>query len=74
MDPVSRRFVWRHIDEIKAGRVVLLTTHAMEEADLLADVVAIMRKGVLATIGSPLELKSQYGSALQFSVSPFHLQ
>lgn len=68
MDPVSRRFVWRHIDEIKAGRVVLLTTHAMEEADLLADVVAIMRKGVLATIGSPLELKSQYGSALQFSL------
>ena len=68
MDPVSRRFVWKHIDEIKKDRVVLLTTHAMEEADLLADMVAIMRKGELAAWGSPLELKSQHGSALQFSV------
>lgn len=41
MDPLSRRYVWRHIDEIKEGRVVLLTTHAMEEADLLADTVAV---------------------------------
>ena len=68
MDPVSRRFVWRHIDAIKEGRVVLLTTHAMEEADLLADMVAIVRKGELAAFGSPLELKSEFGSALQFSI------
>jgi ABC-type multidrug transport system ATPase subunit len=68
MDPVSRRFVWRHIDAIKRGRVVLLTTHAMEEADLLADAVAIMRNGELAAFGSPLELKAELGSALQFSI------
>ena len=54
MDPVSRRFVWKHIDSIKESRVVLLTTHAMEEADLLADEVAILRKGELAAFGSPL--------------------
>ena len=41
MDPLSRRFVWKHIDEVKEGRVILLTTHAMEEADLLADTVAV---------------------------------
>jgi ABC-type multidrug transport system ATPase subunit len=68
MDPISRRFVWRHIDAIKEGRVVLLTTHAMEEADLLSDTVAVMRKGELAAFGTPLELKSEYGSALQFSL------
>mmetsp|Transcript_57713 Transcript_57713/g.172210 ORF Transcript_57713/g.172210 Transcript_57713/m.172210 type:complete len:1811 (-) Transcript_57713:232-5664(-) len=68
MDPVSRRFVWRHIDEIKDDRVVLLTTHAMEEADLLADAVAIMRKGDLAASGSPLQLKADHGSALQFNL------
>jgi len=68
MDPVSRRFVWRHIDEIKKDRVILLTTHAMEEADLLADEVAIMRKGELAALGTPLQLKAEYGSALQFSI------
>jgi ABC-type multidrug transport system ATPase subunit len=64
----SRRFVWRHIDEIKDGRVVLLTTHAMEEADLLADEVAILRKGEIAAVGSPLSLKAEHGSALQFSL------
>ena len=64
----SRRFVWRHLDSIREGRVILLTTHAMEEADLLADEVAILRTGELAAIGSPLELKSEHGTALQFSI------
>lgn len=68
MDPVSRRFVWKHIDEIKEGRVILLTTHAMEEADLLADEVAIMREGELAAFGSPLQLKTEHGTALQFTL------
>jgi len=68
MDPVSRRFVWKHVDRIKDGRVVLLTTHAMEEADLLADNVIIMRKGNIAASGSPLELKAEHGSSLQFSL------
>jgi ABC-type multidrug transport system ATPase subunit len=68
MDPLSRRFVWKHIDEIKQNRVVLLTTHAMEEADLLADTVAIMRRGELAALGTPLELKAAHGSELQFSI------
>ena len=68
MDPVNRRFVWRHIDAIKADRVVLLTTHAMEEADLLADTVAIMCQGDIGAIGSPLELKTAHGSALRFNI------
>ena len=41
MDPVGHRFVWKHTDELKGNRVVILTTHAMEEADLLADSVAV---------------------------------
>ena len=60
--------MWKHLDEIKDRRVVLITTHAMEEADLLADEVAIMKKGELAAKGTPLELKSEYGAALQFSL------
>lgn len=68
MDPVSRRFVWKHITEIKSDRVILLTTHAMEEADLLSDQVAILNEGNLVAFGSPLELKSKYGSAIQFSL------
>jgi ABC-type multidrug transport system ATPase subunit len=42
--------------------------HAMEEADLLADEVAILRKGEIAAVGSPLSLKAEHGSALQFSL------
>ena len=68
MDPISRRYVWRHVDEIKSGRVIFLTTHAMEEADLLADSVAIMKKGELAAFGTPLQLKADHGSPLQFSI------
>jgi ABC-type multidrug transport system ATPase subunit len=68
MDPSSRRFVWKHIDFIKKDRVVLLTTHSMEEADLLSDQVAIMKDGLVAARGTSLELKSQYGSALQFNI------
>lgn len=40
----------------------------MEEADLLCDNVAIFRKGELAAFGTPLQLKTEYGSALQFSI------
>jgi hypothetical protein len=65
---MSRRFVWKHLSEIKKGRVILLTTHAMEEADLLSDNVAILSHGTLAAYGSPLELKTKYGSSLQFSL------
>ena len=68
MDPISRRYVWDHITQIKPGRVVLLTTHAMEEADLLSDSVAIMCDGKLVASGSPLQLKHEFGSAVQFSV------
>jgi hypothetical protein len=60
--------VWKHITEIKSDRVILLTTHAMEEADLLSDQVAILNEGSLVAFGTPLELKSKYGSAIQFSL------
>jgi len=39
MDPVSRREVWDIIERAKKGRVVILTTHSMEEADTLSDTI-----------------------------------
>lgn len=39
----------------------MLTTHSMEEADVLADRIAIMAEGHLAAVGTSLELKAQYG-------------
>lgn len=40
MDPVSRRQVWNLIEKKKRGRVIILTTHSMEEADVLGDMIS----------------------------------
>ena len=37
MDPKSRRQVWRMIEQLKVGRVIIMTTHSMEEAEMLSD-------------------------------------
>ena len=55
------RFTWDIIRRARPGRAIVLTTHSMEEADLLADDIAIMAAGRLVAQGSPLELKARYG-------------
>lgn len=57
----SRRFTWDLIRKHREGRVIILTTHFMDEADLLGDRVAIMADGVLRCCGSSLFLKKHYG-------------
>ncbi|KAK9687931.1 hypothetical protein K7432_014586 [Basidiobolus ranarum] len=47
MDPVNRRHVWSFIEQFKKDRVIILTTHSMEEADVLGDRIAIMALGRL---------------------------
>lgn len=49
------------IRQNRAGRAIVLTTHSMEEADLLADSIAIMAAGRLVAAGTPLDLKARYG-------------
>ena len=61
MDPVTRRHVWSVIEAAKVGRAIILTTHSMEEADILGDRIAIMTKGELCCIGTPIWLKSRFG-------------
>ena len=61
MDPYKRRRVWDLIAKHKAGRTILLTTHYLDEADLLGDRVAIMRDGSLRCVGSPLFLTERFG-------------
>ncbi|XP_031487931.1 ABC transporter A family member 1 isoform X2 [Nymphaea colorata] len=61
MDPYSMRSTWQLIKRIKKGRVILLTTHSMDEADVLGDRIAIMSNGYLRCCGSSLFLKHCYG-------------
>ncbi|XP_027350044.1 ABC transporter A family member 1 [Abrus precatorius] len=61
MDPYSMRLTWQLIKKIKKSRIILLTTHSMDEADELGDRIAIMANGSLKCCGSSLFLKHHYG-------------
>ncbi|CAB4317029.1 unnamed protein product [Prunus armeniaca] len=61
MDPYSMRLTWQLIKKIRKGRIVLLTTHSMDEAEVLGDRIAIMANGSLKCCGSSLFLKHKYG-------------
>lgn len=69
MDPISRRHVWDIIEKAKQGRAIILTTHSMEEADILSDRIGIMAKGRLRCIGTSIRLKSRFGTGFIANVS-----
>jgi len=69
MDPVSRRHVWNLIQELKQNRVIILTTHSMEEADVLGDRIAIMSHGEIKCLGTPLHLKNKYGDGYRINAT-----
>nr|XP_054923491.1 ABC-type organic anion transporter ABCA8-like isoform X1 [Dermacentor andersoni] len=61
MDPYSRRHLWSELQKRKEGKVIVLTTHFMDEADILADWKAILCKGKLRCAGTSLFLKNRFG-------------
>ena len=63
LDPQARRAVWQVIENLKmAGRSIVLTTHYLEEAEQLADRVAIMDHGEIIATGSPNEIVQKFGA------------
>jgi ABC-2 type transport system ATP-binding protein len=64
LDPASRQAVWAEVLRLnqEAGMTVFLTTHYMEEADRLADRVAIIDHGRIVSEGSPAALKASIGA------------
>ena len=68
IDTASRRTIWDIIERHRAGRVTVLTTHSMDEADALADRIGIMATGRLRCIGSPLFLKRHYGVGYNLAI------
>lgn len=69
MDPITRRHVWDIIQETKEGRAIILTTHSMEEADILSDRIGILAKGRLRCIGTSIRLKSRFGTGFVTNIS-----
>jgi len=58
-DPAARRAAWEMIRSLRSlGKTVLLTTHYLDEAEQLADRVAVMREGQIVRVGTPRELTS----------------
>ncbi|TMF68443.1 MAG: ABC transporter ATP-binding protein [Chloroflexi bacterium] len=67
LDPVAAADMRRYLDEQKQrGAALIVTTHVLSEAELMADRIAIMRRGVVVTHGSPEELRQQVGKGRQF--------
>jgi ABC-2 type transport system ATP-binding protein len=64
LDPSAKRSVWERIRELRRefGTTILMTTHDMEEADHLCDLVAVMHRGVLAALDTPAGLKARVGA------------
>ena len=69
MDPKSVQHVWHMIQSLKKNRSILLTTHSMEEAEILADRIAIMNLGEIMCVGSALRLKNKFGDGYRLTVS-----
>lgn len=63
LDPAARQMVWRHIQEWRNrfGTTIFMTTHDMDEADKLCDVVAFMYLGRIVAMDSPANLKAKLG-------------
>ena len=68
MDTYARRYLWEMHRNYKKDRIIILSTHYMDEADYLGDRIGIMGKGNLITCGSSLFLKKRFGVGYDLTV------
>uniref|UniRef100_A0A8B9MMI9 P-type phospholipid transporter n=1 Tax=Accipiter nisus TaxID=211598 RepID=A0A8B9MMI9_9AVES len=68
VDPYSRRSIWDLLLKYRSGRTIILSTHHMDEADILGDRVAIISQGKLFCSGSPVFLKNCFGSGFYLTL------
>ncbi|XP_025018889.1 retinal-specific ATP-binding cassette transporter [Python bivittatus] len=68
VDPYSRRSIWDLLLKYRPGRTIILSTHHMDEADILGDRIAIISQGKLHCSGSPVFLKNSFGSGFYLTL------
>lgn len=69
LDPHARKSVWNYINKLKREKTIFLTTHYLEEADSLADHIAIIDNAQILTSGTSSELKQKYTSGQSLRIS-----
>ncbi|TTW24234.1 ATP-binding cassette sub-family A member 1 [Bagarius yarrelli] len=69
VDPYARRGIWELLLKYKTGRTIILSTHHMDEADILGDRIAIISHGRVCCCGSSLFLKKIYGSGYYLTLA-----
>lgn len=71
LDPESRRAVWSLVHDLVAdGAAVVLTTHHLEEAEELADRIAVLKAGRIVLEGTPAEIAETQPATIRFSLAP----
>ncbi|GLU12336.1 hypothetical protein SLE2022_290230 [Rubroshorea leprosula] len=69
LDPASRNSLWKVVKCAKRDRAIILTTHSMEEAEVLCDRLGVFVDGSLQCIGNAKELKARYGGSYTFTIT-----
>uniref|UniRef100_A0A670YKH3 ATP binding cassette subfamily A member 12 n=1 Tax=Pseudonaja textilis TaxID=8673 RepID=A0A670YKH3_PSETE len=69
VDPCSRRGIWEIISKNRKGRTIILSTHHLDEAEVLSDRIAFLEHGGLKCCGSPFYLKETYGSGYHLTLT-----
>ena len=62
LDVIAKHDLWALIRSLKGNMTIILTTHYMEEAEILSDRIGIMKSGRLLAMGTPKDLKKQAGT------------
>ncbi len=68
MDTSARRHIWEILKNFKNDRIILLTTHFLDEADYLGYRICIMAEGKLKCVGSSVYLKNKFGLGYNLSI------
>ncbi|XP_012411009.1 glucosylceramide transporter ABCA12 [Trichechus manatus latirostris] len=69
VDPCSRRSIWDVISKNKTARTIILSTHHLDEAEVLSDRIAFLEQGGLRCCGSPFYLKEAFGDGYHLTLT-----
>ena len=68
MDLGARRGLWDMLKNYRRDKIIILTTHYMDEADVLGDRIGIMAKGQMMCLGTSLFLKNRFGAGYKLTM------